>query len=205
MITLTVNRFKGTFFDRDSVQRAVDKAQFASFDEGSSSALREPKPNFRSKPVSLGLLPISGRRSRERPRDIDGRARKWRAERLRVSALPHGPKLKSRVCVLRRAYGGLRPKLERTDCARGGLPCFNLGGPAEWRGQVSGRPSRACSRVVSLLSDCAHRETARPERSLVHSSSGRKHAGRENRAGSRKDWTTRLPCSDDRARSSLVA
>ncbi len=106
---------------------------------------------------------------------------------------------------LRDAYGGLRPKIESTGCVRRGLPCFNLGGPAEWRGQVSGRPSRACSRVVSLLSDCAHRETARPERSLVHSSSGRKHAGRENRAGSRKDWTTRLPCSDDRARSSLVA
>ena len=91
MITLTVNRFKGTFFDRDSVQRAVDKAQFASFDEGSSSALREPKPNFRSKPVSLGLLPISGRRSRERPRDIDGRARNWRADRFRVNALDSRP------------------------------------------------------------------------------------------------------------------
>jgi hypothetical protein len=91
VITLTVNRFKGTFFDRDSVQRAVDKAQFASFNEGSSSALREPKPNFRSKPVSLGLLPISGRRSRERPRDIDGRARNWLADRFRVNALASRP------------------------------------------------------------------------------------------------------------------
>ncbi|MEY4093812.1 MAG: hypothetical protein RLZZ53_1011, partial [Acidobacteriota bacterium] len=37
MITLTVDRFKDTFFDRDSVQRAVDRAQFASLKKGGAS------------------------------------------------------------------------------------------------------------------------------------------------------------------------
>ena len=42
MITLTVDRFKDTFFDRDSVQRAVDRAQFASLKKGGAFLVGGP-------------------------------------------------------------------------------------------------------------------------------------------------------------------
>ena len=76
-------------------------------------------------------------------------------------------------------------------CARGGLPCFNLGGPAEWRGRVSGRPSRACSRIVSLLSDCAHRETARPVCRWLTVSEAEIHERISSRGASGEIWTAR--------------
>jgi hypothetical protein len=83
-------------------------------------------PSFRSKPVSSTLLPISGRR----PREIDGRARNRRAPRFRVNALASRPQTEITRSRLRRAYGVLRPKLESTDCARGGLPA------SIWVGQM---------------------------------------------------------------------
>ena len=69
------------------------------------------------------------------------------------------------VRVLRRAYAVLRQGVACAEVSRGG--------PAEWRGRVLGRRSRSCSRIVSMLSDRAHRETSRPEMSLVHGSRGR--------------------------------
>jgi len=126
-------------------------------------------PSFRSKPVSSTLLPISGRR----PREIDGRARNRRAPRFRVNALASRPQTEITRSRLRRAYGVLRPKLESTGCARGGLPCFNLGGPNARRGGVPGQSSPRSRWIVSMLSDRAHRDTSRPERSLVHGSRGR--------------------------------
>ena len=92
---------------------------------------------------------------------------------------------------MRRAHGVLRPKIESTGCVRGGLPCFNLSGPAEWRGQVSGRPSRACSRVVSLLSDCAHRQTARPVCRWLTVSEAGIHERISSRGASGEIWTAR--------------
>ena len=67
-------------------------------------------PSFRSKPVSSTLLPISGRR----PRETDGRARNWLADRFRLNPLASRPQIEIARSRLRRAYGGLRPKIKST-------------------------------------------------------------------------------------------
>ena len=61
MITLTVDRFKDTFFDRDSVQRAVDKAQFASLKKGGASIRLIARRSIRrrKKPSAPGQPPSS--------------------------------------------------------------------------------------------------------------------------------------------------
>jgi hypothetical protein len=101
--------------------------------QGYPASLGSRNPTVCSKPVSLGLLPISGRR----PRETDGRARTWRAERFGVNAMASRPQLKSRARVLQRAYGVLRH----------GVACVAVsrGGPAELLGRGAGRRSRACS------------------------------------------------------------
>ena len=66
------------------------------------------------------------------------RARNWRADRFRVNALATRPG-RSRFAAC--AYALLRQ----------GVACAKVSGrgPAGWRGRVPGRPSRACSRIVS--------------------------------------------------------
>jgi hypothetical protein len=121
--------------------------------EGSSSPLCLLEPTTCSKPVQHSLLPISGRR----PRETDGRARNRRAERFRVNALASRlGRSRFAACVLRfLARGWVRGGLSR--CAGG----------VAW--------PRCWPTVAGVLADylSVHRETARPERSLVHSSRGR--------------------------------
>ena len=121
--------------------------------EGSSSPLCLLEPTTCSTPVQHALLPISGRR----PCETDGRARNWRAERFRVSALATRPgRSRFAACVRRFATRG---------CVRKGLSGWasGLAWPSVW-------PT-----VARVLADClsAHRETSRPERSLVHHSRSR--------------------------------
>lgn len=61
MITLTVDRFKDTFFDRDSVQRAVDQAQFTSLRKGGASIRLIARRSIRrrKKPSAPGQPPSS--------------------------------------------------------------------------------------------------------------------------------------------------
>ena len=65
------------------------------------------------------------------------RPRKRLAERFRVNALASRPG-RSRFAACVRAL-------------RQGVACeaVSRGGPAQWRGRVPGRPSRACPRIVS--------------------------------------------------------
>jgi hypothetical protein len=84
------------------------------------------------------------------------RARNWRARRLRVNALASRPG-RSRFAACARAI------LTR-GCVRGGL--------SGWASGVA-RPG-AWPTVAGVLADClsAHRETSRPDLSLVHASHG---------------------------------
>jgi hypothetical protein len=85
------------------------------------------------------------------------RARNWRARRLRVNALALRPgRSRFAACVRRFAARG---------CVRGGL--------SRWASGMLG--PRCWPTVAGVLADClsAHRETSRPNLSLVHSSRGR--------------------------------
>ena len=111
--------------------------------EGVSRSLREPEANS---PV----------RNPFRSDYFKRRARNWRASRLRVNALASRPgRSRFAACVRRFVARG---------CVRGGL--------AGWASAVAS-PS-AWPTLAAELADClsAHRETSRPEKSLVHDSRG---------------------------------
>ncbi len=61
MITLTVNRFKDMFFDRESVRSAVDRAQFASLNKGGASIRLIARRSIRrrARPSAPGQPPSS--------------------------------------------------------------------------------------------------------------------------------------------------
>jgi hypothetical protein len=112
--------------------------------EGVSRSLRESEANS---PV----------RNPSRSDYFKRRARNWRASRFRVNALAYRPgRSRFAACVRRFAT---------RFCVRGGL--------LEWASAVAW--PGAWPTVAGVLADClsAHRETSRPNLSLVHSSRGR--------------------------------
>jgi hypothetical protein len=118
------------------------------------------------------------------------RARNWRARRLRVNALALRPG-RSRFAARARAFAtrGLRVRRSR--------------GVGQWRGAASAWPT-----LAAVSPDClsAHRETSRPNLSLVHSFRGRSaRAPKQPRrsgqkSGRRRTWKSEVMSRGERCR-----
>jgi hypothetical protein len=128
---------------------------------GVSLSPGDPEPRFRhAEGVSRSLSESEANspvRNPFRSPYFKRRARNWRASRLRVNALASRPgRSRFAACVRRFATRA---------CVHEGLSGWASGGA---------RPS-AWPTLAGVLADClsAHRETSRPEKSLVHGSRGR--------------------------------